>query len=207
MVTLNRIYTKTGDDGSTMLGDGSRAPKTDPRVRAYGTVDELNAILGLALQCPSPAKISAILRQLQNELFDLGSDLCTPLGPAEQEGRETRKNRVPAARTAQLERWIDELQEDLKPLQSFVLPGGSPSNAWLHLARTVARRAEIEVLELRKSSAINPSAIIYLNRLSDLFFVMARWVSREAGEVLWKPGADSSALSSARPPAPSPECP
>lgn len=192
MVILNRIYTRTGDDGETMLGDGSRAPKTDPRVRAYGTVDELNAILGLALQHPSPAKISAILGQLQNELFDLGSDLCTPLSPAELEGREARKNRVPASRVARLEGWIDELQEDLKPLQSFVLPGGTPINAWLHLARTVARRAELEVLELRKSSPINPAALIYLNRLSDLFFVMARWVSREAGEVLWQPGAEGA---------------
>lgn len=190
MVTLNRIYTRTGDDGSTMLGDGSRVPKTSLRVRAYGTVDELNSVLGLARATGVDPKLEPMFLHIQNDLFDVGSDLCTPISEAETDGKETRKNRIPADSAKRLEAMIDELQKDLKPLKSFVLSGGSVAGSWLHLGRTVCRRAEIETLALSEEETINSATIIYLNRLSDLLFVMARWANRDAGEVLWIPGGD-----------------
>ena len=188
MVSLNQIYTRTGDDGTTMLGDCSRVPKTDARVRAYGSVDELNSLLGVALLADIGEPVRAMLQAIQNELFDLGSDLCTPLSEAEIAGDERRANRVPGERHQRLEAHIDRLQEQLEPLKSFVLPGGSPAASWLHLARTVARRAELETLELGGQAPVNPDVAIYLNRLSDLLFVMARWCNLGGSEVLWQPG-------------------
>jgi cob(I)alamin adenosyltransferase len=185
MVHLSRIYTRTGDDGSTGLGDGSRRPKHDLRVAAYGTVDEANCALGLALLQPLPARLAERLRALQNELFDLGSDLCVP-GPAGTEAR------IGPAYTERLERWIDEENARLAPLASFVLPGGRPAAAHLHLARTVVRRAERLVSELlaREPGQVNPEVLKYLNRLSDLLFVLARVANDDGREdVLWRPGA------------------
>ena len=190
MVTLNRIYTRTGDDGSTMLGDGSRVPKTDPRVRAYGTVDELNSVLGLARASGLDPKLEPMFLHIQNDLFDVGSDLCTPMSDDEIAGKERRKNRIPDDSAQRLEDMIDELQKDLQPLKSFVLAGGSVAGSWLHLGRTVCRRAEIETLELSQFTAINKATLVYLNRLSDLLFVMARWSNRNSGEVLWVPGGE-----------------
>jgi cob(I)alamin adenosyltransferase len=184
MVTLSRIYTRTGDGGATRLGDNTQVPKTDIRLEAYGTVDELNAVLGLALAGGGlEGELAQILPQLQNELFDLGADLCAPLA---KEGQDTRL-RVEEGQVRQLESLIDRLNEGLPPLRSFVLPGGRPGNAWLHLARAVCRRAERRAWELAQRDPINPQALIYLNRLSDLLFVMAR---RAGGgeEVLWVPG-------------------
>jgi cob(I)alamin adenosyltransferase len=179
MVYLSRIYTKTGDDGTTALGDGRRVPKDHPRVAAYGSVDELNAALGLALAVQPARPHAVLLRSIQNDLFDLGADLCVPeAAPA---------LRVQAAQVERLERAIDAINAGLKPLRSFVLPGGSPLAAWLHLARTVCRRAEREVVTLARQEKVNPQAAIYLNRLSDLLFVMARAASR-GREPLWVPG-------------------
>jgi cob(I)alamin adenosyltransferase len=195
VVTLNRIYTRSGDDGSTMLGDGSRTQKTDARVRAFGTVDELNSVIGLIATVELEEVLKAMLSQIQNDLFDLGSDLCTPFSKAEADGQEKRANRLRETGASRLEAMIDELQNDLEPLKSFVLPGGSAAGAWLHLARTVCRRAELEALGLREKSAVNPASLVYLNRLSDLLFVMARWANRGCGEVLWSPGANQPAPS------------
>jgi cob(I)alamin adenosyltransferase len=185
MVHLSRIYTRTGDDGSTGLGDGSRRPKHDLRVEAYGTVDEANSVLGLVLLQELPARFVERLRALQNELFDVGSDLCVP-GPAGE------ALRILPAYTARLERWIDEENARLAPLASFVLPGGSPAAAHLHLARTVVRRAErlVSALLEREPGAVNPEVLKYLNRLSDLFFVLARVANGDGkDDVLWRPGA------------------
>lgn len=184
MVILSKIYTKTGDDGTTSLGDGSRTSKIDQRVRAYGSVDELNSILGLALSSDLATRLREMLTIVQNDLFDLGSDLCTPI----RTEKDTRANSFSDTRTAELESFIDELQTNLEPLKSFVLPGGTRAASWLHMARTVCRRAELEVLDLSTQQAVNSATTIYLNRLSDLFFVMARWANREHGEVLWVPG-------------------
>lgn len=187
MVHLSRIYTRTGDDGSTGLGDGSRRPKHDLRIAAYGTVDEANCVLGVALACPQGLEPRLVerLRAIQNELFDLGSDLCVP-GPAGE------KLRILPSYVTRLERWIDEENARLEPLRSFVLPGGSPTAAHLHLARTVVRRAERLVSEClaREPGGVNPEVLKYLNRLSDLLFVLARLANREGrDDVLWKPGA------------------
>jgi len=190
MVYLSRIYTKTGDQGETGLGDGSRVAKDHPRVAAFGSVDELNSILGL-LAVYGPAELeatgtSALLRGIQNDLFDVGADLCVPLPP--EPGQDTRL-RVSAAQVQPLEDGIDRLNAGLQPLNSFVLPGGSPAAAWCHLARTVCRRAEREVVALMRTEAVNPQVIIYLNRLSDLLFVLARACNRNGKEdVLWEPG-------------------
>ncbi|NOT30658.1 MAG: cob(I)yrinic acid a,c-diamide adenosyltransferase [Planctomycetes bacterium] len=185
MVHLSRIYTRTGDDGTTGLGDGSRRTKHDLRVAAYGTVDETNSALGIALvQALAPA-LAAKLRAIQNELFDVGSDLCVP-GPAGE------KLRILPSYVERLERWIDEENSRLAPLRSFVLPGGTPAAAYLHLARTIARRAERLVSELieREPGAVNPEVLKYLNRLSDLLFVFARVANDDGrGDVLWQPGA------------------
>lgn len=186
MVYLNRIYTKTGDGGETSLGDGSRVPKTDLRIAAYGGVDELNAVLGLALASGMNPDLGGIIRRIQNDLFDLGADLCVPESDAPSEHPPLR---VTSVQVDQLERWIDLANEQLQPLTSFILPGGSPAAAHLHHARTVCRRVEIGVLELAARDRINPQVVIYLNRLSDLLFVYAR-VANDNGksDILWVPG-------------------
>jgi cob(I)alamin adenosyltransferase len=185
MVTLSRIYTKTGDAGQTGLGDGSRVVKDHARVAAYGEVDELNAVLGLLIaNVPDYAEL-ALVRSIQNELFDLGADLCVPLP---ESGSDTAL-RVSAGQVERLEKAIDRLNEPLKPLQSFVLPGGSMIAAWLHLSRTVCRRAERSVVTLMRGEPVNSQALIYLNRLSDLLFVMARAANNSgSADVLWVPG-------------------
>lgn len=189
MVFLNRIYTKSGDGGETGLGDGSRVPKDAPRVAAFGEVDELNAVLGLVTaNCPNCPEV-ALLRGIQNDLFDVGADLCVP----QSEGEDASKMlRVVPAQYERLEKAIDRLNEGLEPLRSFILPGGSPAAAWLHLARTVCRRAERAVVGLMHTAneKVNPHALIYLNRLSDFLFVLAR-VANDGGksDVLWVPGA------------------
>ena len=185
MVKLTRIYTRGGDRGQTSLGDGARVDKHDLRVEAYGTVDEANAAVGLArLHAPAP-DIDAALGRIQNDLFDLGADLCRP-----GDGTDG-KLRVAERQVERLEREIDQLNETLAPLDSFVLPGGSPCAAHLHLARTVTRRAERLVSQLAAREPLNPAALKYLNRLSDHLFVLARWVNdRGARDVLWVPGAN-----------------
>lgn len=189
MVTLSKIYTRTGDDGETMLGDGSRVKKTSARVRSYGACDELNSMLGLVLLHVEDNDVRDQIQRLQNDLFDLGSDLCTPFSEAEESGQERRANRFPAKRTQRLEQWIDAYQKQLEPLKSFVLPGGSVASTWIHQARTICRRAEIEILALKESGqSVNKDALTFINRLSDYFFVLARWCNRETGEVLWQPG-------------------
>ncbi len=186
MVYLNRIYTRTGDDGTTGLGDGTRVSKSHPRIAAYGGVDELNSVIGLALAAGLPAWVAERLGQVQNDLFDLGADLCVP-EPAQPP--EKPPLRVAAAQTERLERWIDEANERLQPLTSFILPGGTTAAAHLHLTRTVCRRVEIEVVQLGEYESINPQVQMYLNRLSDLLFVLAR-VANDDGtrDVLWSPG-------------------
>jgi cob(I)alamin adenosyltransferase len=186
MVYLSRIYTKSGDKGETGLGDGTRVPKDDPRVAAYGTVDELNAVLGLLTSYHSELPETDLLRGVQNDLFDVGADLCVPQSADEAAGAKLRVRREQSAR---LEAAIDRLNADLSPLTSFVLPGGQPPAAWCHFARTVCRRAERDVVALSHSQPVNPEVIVYLNRLSDLLFVLAR-VLNDGGKshVLWKPG-------------------
>lgn len=184
MVYLSRIYTKTGDGGETGLGDGSRVPKDHPRVAAYGEVDELNACLGLLHAYAPDAPDTALLRTIQNDLFDLGGDLCIPMVDGER-----RMLRMTAAQHERLERAIDRLNENLQPLRSFILPGGSPAAAWLHLARTVCRRAERAVVTLMAAETVNPNVLIYLNRLSDFLFVLGRVANDNgAADVKWVPG-------------------
>jgi cob(I)alamin adenosyltransferase len=191
MVYLSRIYTKTGDKGDTALGDSSRVPKDHPRVTAYGTVDELNAVLGLLLAQQLDQPEAVLLRDVQNDLFDVGADLCVPSAPDEA---SSKRLRVRAEQAVRLEQAIDRLNAGLKPLTSFVLPGGTSAAAWCHLARTVCRRAERDVVTLARSEAVNPEVIIYLNRLSDLLFVLARvYNNHGAGDVLWQPGKTQSA--------------
>jgi cob(I)alamin adenosyltransferase len=179
-VRLTRIYTRTGDTGETALGDGSRVPKTDARVVAYGAVDELNSQLGLVLAGDVPDELRGPLERIQNQLFDLGADVSVPY--AEGDG----KLRVEQAQVDELERLCDRFNEPLAPLKSFVLPGGSEAAARLHVARTVCRRAEVETL---KVSRRNPLAVTYLNRLSDLLFILARTANAGRSEPLWKPGS------------------
>jgi cob(I)alamin adenosyltransferase len=186
MVYLSRIYTKTGDQGDTALGDGTRVPKDHPRVAAYGSVDELNAVLGLLLSQQPPPAEAELLRSIQNDLFDIGADLCVPPSADEAPGARLRVRPDQALR---LEQAIDRLNAGLAPLTSFVLPGGSPAAAWAHLARTVCRRAEREVVTLAHQESVNPEVIVYLNRLSDLLFVLARVYNHHGGgDVLWRPG-------------------
>jgi cob(I)alamin adenosyltransferase len=186
MVYLSRIYTKAGDTGDTALGDGRRVPKDHPRVEAVGAVDELNAALGLLLAHAPDLPEHGLVQSVQNDLFDVGADLCLPPADVELPGQ---KLRVTAAQAERLEAAIDRLNADLKPLTSFVLPGGTPAAAWCHLARTVCRRAERAVVTLMRAEAVNPRALVYLNRLSDLLFVLARVLNRYgAGDVLWRPG-------------------
>jgi cob(I)alamin adenosyltransferase len=185
MVTLSRIYTKGGDQGRTSLGDGTRVAKHTARVAAYGTVDEANATIGLA-RLHAADEADAMLARIQNDLFDLGADLCRP----GSDFGDARALRVQDSQVERLEREIDRMNEELAPLSSFVLPGGTPAAACLHLARTVTRRAERLVCELAEAEAINPAAIRYLNRLSDHLFVLSRWLNdKGAADVLWVPGA------------------
>ena len=191
MVVLNRIYTRTGDDGSTALANGERRPKHDLRIEAYGAVDEANAAVGLArLSTGSEPKLDAMLARIQNDLFDLGADLSTPEG-----GRQLKWTplRIVAAQVERLEREIDELNGELEPLKSFVLPGGTASAAHLHLARTIARRAERLMTQLaaREGESVGAPALQFVNRLSDFLFVASRWANaRAGGDVLWTPGAN-----------------
>lgn len=185
MVRLNRIYTRTGDDGSTALGDGTRVRKTAARIEAYGTVDELNAVLGLCCELAA-LPLRDRLRQVQNDLFDLGADLCVPLDAS---GGPAGALRLGPGRAVRLERWIDEANAPLPPLTSFVLPGGGPLATQLHLARTVCRRAERRVESLSEREKVNRHDLVYLNRLSDLLFVWARSAAGGA-EVLWVPTRD-----------------
>lgn len=191
MVVLNRIYTRTGDDGTTALGSGERRPKYDLRVAAYGTVDETNAAIGVAqLHLADEPEIAGILARVQNDLFDLGADLAVP---EPESGDKRERLRVTDSQVERLEADIDRLNAELAPLTSFVLPGGEPAAAYLHLARTICRRAERLVVELtsRPDERVGAPAVRYLNRLSDLLFVAARYVNgRGARDILWVPGAN-----------------
>lgn len=176
---LSRIYTRTGDDGTTGLGDGSRVKKTSPRVEAMGDVDELNSVIGMLLTQDVPEDIRAPLTDIQHELFDLGGELSIP-------GRSA----ITEARIVRLETILDEMNDDLSPLKEFILPGGSQAAAMCHLARAVCRRAERRTHALAEAEKINSASVKYLNRLSDLLFVMARVLNVRAGrgDVLWQPG-------------------
>ncbi len=188
MVKLTRIYTRGGDKGETSLGDGTRVPKHDPRVTAYGTVDEANAVIGMArLHTADDPEVDAMLGRIQNDLFDLGADLCTPEEP------EPRYPplRIVESQVERLEREIDAMNATLPPLASFILPGGSPAAAHLHLARTVVRRAERHMTEAAAVAPVGRPALKYVNRLSDHLFVLGRVVNgRGATDVLWVPGAN-----------------
>jgi cob(I)alamin adenosyltransferase len=183
---LDRIYTKTGDEGMTGLGGGQRVPKDSRRVATYGTVDELNSLLGVALAGGLCERLAAELPQIQNELFDLGSDLCWP----SDDPRRARIPTVEARHVEKLERLIDEFNEVVGPLTNFLLPGGAAGAAHLHVARTICRRAEREAVRLGRDEAIGEHVLPYLNRLSDALFVMARYENHERGvpEPLWQPG-------------------
>ena len=183
-VRLDRIYTRGGDAGETSLGDGTRVSKTDPRIEAFGTVDELNSIIGLALARGVPEGFRAPLGRIQNELFDLGADLSVPLADERRE-----RIRVTHAQVAWLEELCDRANADLPPLRSFVLPGGTEAAALLHVARTICRRAERLVVALAQEDSVNPVALAYLNRLSDLLFILARGANAPGAEILWKPGS------------------
>lgn len=189
MVVLNRIYTRTGDAGQTALSNGTRVPKNSARVRAYGTVDELNSTLGLA-RLHATGNEDAALARIQNDLFDLGADLARP--DMEKDGEAGYEVlRIVKSQTDRLEREIDVMVAQLEPLRSFVLPGGSALSAYLHLGRTVARRAEREAVELAATESVNAEAVKYLNRLSDWLFTAAR-MANDTGktDVLWVPGAN-----------------
>jgi len=192
MVFLSRIYTKSGDQGETGLGDGTRVAKDHPRVAAYGGVDELNAVLGLFLAHAPAGEHGELVRDIQNDLFDVGADLCVP---EKAEPGPHPPLRVTAGQVTRLEAAIDRLNERLTPLRSFVLPGGSVAAAWCHLARTVCRRAERDAVTLGREETINPQVVIYLNRLSDLLFVLARVLNDDGkGDVLWVPGKTSTMM-------------
>ena len=186
MVQLTRIYTRGGDKGKTSLGDGKRVAKHAPRVAAYGAVDETNSVIGV-VRLHVDGDSDAMLARIQNDLFDLGADLCTP----EQEDPPYEPLRVVVEQVDRLEREIDAMNAELEPLKSFVLPGGTPASAHLHVARTVARRAEREITVAAEAEDISPNAIRYINRLSDHLFVMARWLNdKGTSDVLWVPGAN-----------------
>ena len=178
-VNLTRIYTRQGDDGETHLGDMSRVPKTDARIEAYGTVDELNAQLGVLTVTPGAERHAEWIKRIQNDLFDVGADISVPL----TDDRE--RLRVPATHTEWLEARCDEVNATLPPLRSFVIPGGTPAAAQLHVCRTVCRRAERRTVACGPD--LNPECVRYLNRLSDLLFILAR-VANPGGDVLWQPG-------------------
>ena len=192
MVTLTRIYTRGGDAGETSLGRGERVAKHDPRVEAYGTVDEANSVIGLARNAAARTlkndahrtHVDTMLARIQNDLFDLGADLCTIEAKGGHEAL-----RIVASQTERLEREIDEMNAELSPLTSFILPGGSEASAWLHLARTVSRRAERHMTALAAAQPVNREAIKYINRLSDHLFVLGRRLNDNgASDVLWVPG-------------------
>ncbi|HVZ92600.1 MAG TPA: cob(I)yrinic acid a,c-diamide adenosyltransferase [Rhizomicrobium sp.] len=186
MVTLNRIYTKTGDKGQTALGDGTRLPKHALRIRAYGTVDEANSTIGVA-RLSVEGVVEEMLGRIQNDLFDLGADLCVPESAKRSEGRL----RIVESQVQRLEREIDLMNADLEPLTSFVLPGGCPAAAHLHVARAVTRRAERLIVELAQAEPVNPEVLRYVNRLSDHLFVASRYVNdKGAKDVLWRPGGE-----------------
>ncbi len=186
MVKLTKIYTRGGDEGQTSLGDGARVDKHDARIAAYGTVDEANAAVGLA-RLHAEGEADRMLARIQNDLFDLGADLCTPEG-AERRGQALR---ISAAQVTRLEAEIDAMNAGLAPLHSFVLPGGRPAAAYLHLARTVVRRAERLITELASREPVNPEAVKYVNRLSDHLFVLGRQLNDDGrADVLWVPGAN-----------------
>lgn len=192
MVRLDRIYTRGGDEGLTSLGDGSRVAKHDLRVAAYGTVDELSSVIGLAIAHGVPEPIRSDLVAIQNELFDVGADLCVPIAPPTSDGGRDRL-RITPEYTERLERLIDRENEPLPPLKSFVLPGGTHASAWMHFARNVCRRAERLVTELvatpGEAERTNAEVVKYLNRLSDLLFVLGRALNGGgAHDVLWIPG-------------------
>jgi cob(I)alamin adenosyltransferase len=193
MVKLNKIYTRTGDDGSTGLADGSRVLKHSLRPQAYGTVDELNASLGLVFLCLDNKKdenvfndIKVLIRGIQNDLFDLGADLSTPISKAKQSYKPLR---ITNNQIKKIEEKIDEYNDELKPLNSFILPGGSEAASLIHLSRTIARRAERDVSLLSSEEEINKNSLVYLNRLSDLLFVLSRVLNENGlNDVLWVPG-------------------
>ena len=190
MVELTRIYTRGGDSGETSLGSGDRVAKHDLRVAAYGTVDEANAAIGLArLHTADDAETDAMLSRIQNDLFDLGADLCTPEGDARAARKSEGALRIVPEQVDRLEREIDTLNENLAPLTSFILPGGTPAAAHLHMARTIARRAERLMTELAAGAPVNEAALRYINRLSDHLFVLGRHLNDGGtADVLWKPG-------------------
>ena len=190
MVNLTRIYTKTGDDGTTSLGDMSRTSKNDPRLEAYATVDEANSAIGvvLALGGLKDDEIKKLLVRIQNDLFDVGADLCTPI----VDNPTVEPLRVLESQIDYLEKQIDKYNESLQPLRTFVLPSGTPASALMHVARTVVRRAERNTWHAIHSfgGGVNPVTAKYLNRLSDLLFVLARTANKEIGDQLWVPGAN-----------------
>jgi cob(I)alamin adenosyltransferase len=188
-VVLSRIYTKTGDDGTTTLGDFSRAPKTDLRLAAYADVDEANSAIGVAVTMGNlPADVAALLVRIQNDMFDVGADLCNPVVP----NPEHQPLRVDESYLTRLEQACDEYNESLPTLRSFVLPGGTPGGALLHVARTVVRRAERTgwAAVQAHGDSVNALAVRYLNRLSDLLFILSRVANGPDGDLLWKPGGD-----------------
>jgi cob(I)alamin adenosyltransferase len=191
LVKLNKIYTRTGDDGTTGLVDGSRVPKTDLRMAAIGDVDEANSALGVAIAAldgESAPHLVAALTLIQNDLFDLGADLATPAAGDDDFAPSEMTLRIVAEQVARLESEIDAMNAGLEPLRSFILPGGAAAS--LHLARAISRRAERTAVAAAGTHALNPQALNYLNRLSDYLFVAARWVNKTAGtDVLWRPGA------------------
>lgn len=192
MVRLDKIYTRGGDAGATSLVSGERRRKDDLRVEAYGAIDETNAAIGVARVAvtATDASLDAMLARIQNDLFDLGAELATPQKPGETEAASTRKLSIVQSQVDRLEREIDELNAALPPLKSFVLPGGTPAAAHLHLARAISRRAERVMVALAHApeEAVSAPALRYVNRLSDFLFVAARYVNREDGDVLWTPG-------------------
>jgi cob(I)alamin adenosyltransferase len=187
LVRLNKIYTRTGDAGDTGLVDGSRVSKADPRMGAIGEVDEANSAIGLAALRLAEGEGRAMLARIQSEMFDLGADLATP---GEDFSPSEMTLRIVDGQIERLEREIDRMNEDLEPLRSFILPGGSGGGAELHLARSIVRRAERAAVSAAATLALNPLALAYLNRLSDHLFVLARWVAKdEQGDILWAPGS------------------
>ena len=193
MVRLDRIYTRGGDAGATSLADGARRRKDDIRVEAYGAIDETNAAIGVARLAveAEDQPLDAMLERIQNDLFDLGAELATPLDPAKPEPDSATRLSIVQPQVDRLEREIDQLNGELAPLKSFVLPGGTAAAAHLHLARTISRRAERVMVALASTPGeqVAPTALRYVNRLSDFLFVASRYVNRREGDVLWKPGA------------------
>jgi cob(I)alamin adenosyltransferase len=182
---LDKIYTRTGDEGQTSLGDGTRLPKFHPRVAAYGSIDEANSAIGVANLHVSDPDALQVLRHIQNDLFDVGADLCRP----EKPGANAPPLRITDAQVTWLESQIDRFNAGLAPLESFVLPGGGPASSYLHLARAITRRAERVVVRLSGNEAVNPAVLRYINRLSDFLFVLARFLNDKGkSDVVWRPG-------------------